>query len=93
MKAGGDKDGIWALFESGIQCVSALSPLFVSDTFPQCLRHHGTYPIRPAHFTHSHRKEGSAYAFPGVWQRTGFAAIGSWRKQKRFVLPPGTPIQ
>ena len=33
MKAGGDKDGIWALFESGIQCVSALSPLFVSDTF------------------------------------------------------------
>jgi hypothetical protein len=26
MKAGGDKDGIWTLFESAILCVSAPSP-------------------------------------------------------------------
>jgi len=26
MKDGGDKEGIWALFESGLQCVSALGP-------------------------------------------------------------------
>jgi len=26
MKAGGDKDGIWALFESGFRCVSAFGP-------------------------------------------------------------------
>jgi len=24
MKAGGDKDGFWTLFESGLQCVSVL---------------------------------------------------------------------
>ena len=71
---------------------SALGTLSVSDTFPQCLCHHGTYPIRPAHFTHSHGKEGGAFAFPGFWQRTCFAAIGSWRKQKGFVLPSGTLI-
>jgi len=25
MKAGGDKEGFWALFEAGLQCVSTLS--------------------------------------------------------------------
>jgi len=28
MKDGGDKDGIWALFESGIRCVPVPSPPF-----------------------------------------------------------------
>ena len=27
MKAGGDKEGFWALFEAGLQCVSTLSAL------------------------------------------------------------------
>ena len=28
MMAGGDKDGVWALFESGLQCVSVLGSSF-----------------------------------------------------------------
>jgi len=67
MKAGGDKDGVWALLESAVLCVSEPSPPFSSDSLPQCRCHHGTHPIRPAHFIHSHRKEWGVSAFPGVW--------------------------
>ena len=67
MKAGGDEDGIWALLESAVLCVSALSLPFSSDSLPQFLCHHGTRPIRPAYFVHSHRKEWGVSAIPGVW--------------------------
>jgi len=95
MKAGGDKDGVWTLLESAILCVQYLHRVhrFSSDSPPQCLCHHRTHPIRPAHFIHFHRKERGANASPGVRQRTCFTALGSWCKQKGLILPLGTPIR
>lgn len=90
MKAGGDVDGIWTLFGSGMWYVPwHASVIYMSCNYLQHLRRCGTNPIRSAATHCNYEKEDSACAFPRILQRTSPQAVTDGRKQKGFVLSLG----